>query len=108
MNLRSSIYQLFKRYYIAIGVIIFLFGIILRLISIIFPTTITTLLGELGTFLAVAVAIPFIYDLFLREKDREIFLNDLSAHVSIHLFMSSLQLEILSPTSFIVLSSTSL
>lgn len=76
--MESKIRNLFKKYWIAIGIILILVGLILRIISIFFNNSLLTIIGEVGTFLAVSVAVAFIYDLFLKEIDREIIFNDLS------------------------------
>lgn len=69
---------LFKKYWIALGIIIILFGLVLRVVSLFYDNTLTKILGELGTVIAVSVAIPFIYEIFLKNTDREIIYEDLS------------------------------
>ena len=74
----SNLKNIFKKYKIAIGIILFLFGGILRILSLFYTGHIFQIIGEIGTFIAVAVAVAFLYDIFLKEIDREILFNDLS------------------------------
>jgi hypothetical protein len=74
----TSVKILFKRYSISIGIIIILIGLTLRISTLFYTGIIFSILGEIGTFLAVSVAMAFIYDLFLKETDEKIFLEELS------------------------------
>lgn len=70
--------KIFKKYRIALGIILFLFGVILRILSLLYTGIFFQIIGEIGTFIAVAVAVAFLYDIYLKDIDREILLNDLS------------------------------
>lgn len=83
-GLRSALENLLKRYSTLIAITLFLLGLALRWIA-----TITTggtlgqiawqILGDLGVFVAASVAVPFIYERFLKAEDRMLFLQDLEA-----------------------------
>lgn len=77
-DLKTSLKRLVSRFYGLIAVVLFMAGIVLRVISINRPGAIWPIVGELGTFLAAVVAIPFIYERFLKKEDRQTFLDDLA------------------------------
>jgi len=74
----SNIKRIFKKFKFAIGIILLLCGITLRIFSLLWSGIIFQIIGEIGTFIAVAVAVAYLYDIYLKDIDREIFLNDLS------------------------------
>lgn len=65
------------RYYNLAGAVLFLLGIVLRFFSIGKTDFIWQVMGDIGIFLAAAVAIPFIYDRLIKTEDRQLFLSDL-------------------------------
>ena len=65
------------RYYSLVGTVIFLLGVLLRLIAIGKTGFVWQVIGDIGTFWAVAVAIPFFYDRLIKAEDRKLFLSDL-------------------------------
>lgn len=76
-ELKIALKRLLKRYHGALAAVIFVIGISLRLISINYSSVVWRIIGDFGTFLAAAVAIPFIYERFIRAEDRQVFLSDL-------------------------------
>jgi len=64
-------------YQYAVGVIIFLLGLIARLIGAAHSGFLWSALSDLGTFLSLAVSVTFVYDRFVRQMDHKSFLNDL-------------------------------
>lgn len=75
-ELKFALKRLLKRYHGALAAVIFVIGISLRLISINYSSVVWRIIGDFGTFLAAAVAIPFIYERFIRVEDRQVFLSD--------------------------------
>jgi hypothetical protein len=65
------------KYYALIASVLFIFGIALRIYSISQTGALWSIIGEMGTFLAAVIAIPFIYDKFIKTEDRRLFLSDL-------------------------------
>jgi hypothetical protein len=76
-ELRISLERIMKRYHSLIGGTLFVVGISLRLVTIDRPGLMWKIIGDLGTFLAASVAIPFIYQVFIKTEDRRLFLMDL-------------------------------
>jgi hypothetical protein len=76
-DFKNSLRRILGRYYTLVGAVLFLLGIALRLFSIGKTSFTWQVFGDIGTFLAVAVAIPFIYDRLIKTEDRELFLSDL-------------------------------
>lgn len=76
-NLRTSFRRLLKRHQSLIGTVLFVFGLGLLLASSEFTGIAWRFLGTLGAFVAGAVAIPFIYERFIKAEDRQLFLSDL-------------------------------
>lgn len=76
-DFRSPLKRILGHFYNLIGIILFLLGAMLRLLSIGKEGFVWTALGDFGSFLAVAVAVPFIYDRLIKSEERELFLADL-------------------------------
>lgn len=76
-NFKHSLRKILGRYYSLAGVIIFLLGVILRLSAIDKTGFIWEVAKDLGSFLVVAVAVPFLYEILIKSEERQIFLNDL-------------------------------
>lgn len=76
-DFKNSLRRIMKRYYNFVGVVLFLLGVVLRLFSIEKAGLAWQVIGDLGTFLAVAVVIPFIYDGLIKTEDRQVFRSDL-------------------------------
>jgi len=69
--------RLTGRYQILMTISLFVVGISLRIISIYQTGALWPILGEIGTFIAAVIAIPFIYEKLVKTEDRQIFLSDL-------------------------------
>lgn len=76
-DFKNPLRRLLGRYYTLVGVVLFLLGAVLRLLSIGKAGFTWQVIGDVGTFLAIAVAIPFIYDRLIKTEDRQLFLSDL-------------------------------
>lgn len=76
-DLIRSLSVLFNQYQKLIAVLIFLIGIGLRLYSLNQTSELWKFVGEIGTFLAASIAIPFIYERFIKAVERQLFLKDL-------------------------------
>ena len=76
-DFKKSLKQTLGHYHKLVGAFIFLVGVVLRLLSIVKTGFAYQVIGDIGTFLAVAVAIPFIYDRLIKTEDRQLFLSDL-------------------------------
>lgn len=76
-DFKSSLRKLLKRYSSLVGIVLFLFGVILRLSSIGKTGYFWEVTKDIGTFLAVAVAVPFFYEILIKSEERQLFLNDL-------------------------------
>ena len=76
-DFRSSLRYVLERYHRIIAGTIFSAGIILRFMSTYNTGAIWQLIGDFGTFLAAAIAIPFIYERFLKVEDHRLFISDL-------------------------------
>jgi len=76
-DFKNPLRRIMGRYYNLVGVVLFLLGVVLRLLSIGKTDFAWQVIGDIGTFLAVAVAIPFIYDRLIKTEDRQLFLSDL-------------------------------
>ncbi|MEQ9480858.1 DUF5919 domain-containing protein [Coleofasciculus sp. F4-SAH-05] len=74
---KASLERILKRYQGAIAIILFIIGLGLRILAIDKTDAFWKITGDLGTFLAAAIAIPFIYESSIRAVDRQIFLSDL-------------------------------
>lgn len=74
---KTLLKSLTEKYHTLIAIILFIIGIALRLVSVNKPGAFLPIIGEIGTFLAAVIAIPFIYDKFIKQEDRKIFLSDL-------------------------------
>lgn len=69
--------SLMKKYKLLFAVFIFTFGIFLYIISTLKEGFLWGVLHDIGIFLAASVAIPFVYDIFLRAEDRKIYISDM-------------------------------
>ncbi len=76
-DFRNSLRRITGHYYSLVGAVLFLLGIVLRLLSIGKTGFAYQVIGDIGTFLAIAIAIPFIYDRLIKTEDRQLFLSDL-------------------------------
>lgn len=76
-NFKNPLRRLLGRYYNLAGVIIFFIGIFLRLASIGKIGFFWEATKDFGTFLAVAVFIPFIYERLIKAEERQLFLSDI-------------------------------
>ncbi|GAI94625.1 unnamed protein product, partial [marine sediment metagenome] len=76
-NFKNPLRRIMGRYYSLVGTVLFLLGVVLRLLSIGKTDFAWQVIEDIGTFLAVAVAIPFIYDRLIKTEDRQLFLSDL-------------------------------
>jgi len=76
-DFKNTLRRILGRYYNLVGIILILSGVTLRLLSIGKTGFAWIAIGDLGTFLAIAFAIPFIYDRLIKTEERELFLNDL-------------------------------
>lgn len=77
-DLITSLKDVFDQYKKLIAFIIFVVGFGLRLFSLTQENEPWKFLGEVGTFFAASIAIPFMYDLFIKSVDRKIFLHDMT------------------------------
>ena len=82
---KSSLRYILKKYHNIIAGTIFLVGIILRLLATYNAGVMWQFIGDFGTFLAAAIAIPFIYERFLKAEDRRLFISDLEDVLDIKL-----------------------
>jgi 6-pyruvoyl-tetrahydropterin synthase len=76
-DLVNILSKLFNQYQKLIAFLIFLIGIGLRLYSLNQASEIWNFVGEIGTFLAASIAIPFIYERFIKSVERQLYLNEL-------------------------------
>ena len=76
-DIKLSLRHLFKKYQNSIAITIFLIGVILRLLATYNGGPLWQFVGDFGTFLAAAIAIPFIYERFLKAEDSRLFISDL-------------------------------
>lgn len=76
-DFKNLLRRIIERYYNLVGAALFLLGVALRLLSIGKTGFTYQVIGDIGSFLAVAIAIPFIYDRLIKTEDRQIFLSDL-------------------------------
>jgi hypothetical protein len=76
-DLVNILSKLFNQYQKLIALLIFLIGIGLRLYSLNQASEIWNFVGEIGTFLAASIAIPFIYERFIKSVERQLYLNEL-------------------------------
>lgn len=76
-DFKSPLKRLLGRYYGLVGVIVFLVGILLRLTALGKVGFFWDATKDIGTFLAVAVAIPFFYEKLIKSEERELFLTEL-------------------------------
>jgi hypothetical protein len=76
-DFKSSLKRLLGRYYGLAGVIVFLLGVLLRLAALGKTGFFWDATKDIGTFLAVAVAIPFFYEKLIKSEERQLFLTEL-------------------------------
>jgi hypothetical protein len=76
-DFKNPLRRVMGRYYTLVGAVLFLLGVVLRLLSIGKSAFAWQVTGDIGTFLAVAIAIPFIYNRLIKTEDRQLFLSDL-------------------------------
>lgn len=76
-DFKVSLRRLTGRYQTLLTISLFVVGISLRIISINQTGTLWPILGEIGTFLAAVIAIPFIYEKLVKTEDRQVFLSDM-------------------------------
>jgi hypothetical protein len=76
-DFKASLERTLKRYHGIIAGVLFASGIFLRLLATNYPGLVWQVIGDFGTFLAGAIAIPFIYERFIKSEDRRLFLSDL-------------------------------
>lgn len=69
--------DLFRQYQGLIALLVFVFGLGLRLYSITQTNELWDFIGEVGTFLAASIAIPFIYERFIKVTDQKLLFKDL-------------------------------
>jgi len=74
---KASLERTLKRYHGIIAGILFVLGISLRWLASGYSGAIWQIIGDFGTFLAGAIAIPFIYERLIRAEEHRIFLSDL-------------------------------
>lgn len=74
---KVSLKRMTGRYQILTTVLLFVVGISLRLISINQTGALWSVLGEVGTFIAAVIAIPFIYEKLVKTEEKQVFLSDL-------------------------------
>ncbi|MDJ0619764.1 MAG: DUF5919 domain-containing protein [Calothrix sp. MO_192.B10] len=76
-DLKSPLKKLLGRYYSLAGVIVFLLGVLLRLAALGKTGFFWDATKDIGTFLAVAVAIPFFYEKLIKSEERQLFMTEL-------------------------------
>jgi hypothetical protein len=76
-DFKSPLKKLLDRYYGFAGVIVFLLGVLLRLAALGKTGFFWDATKDVGTFLAVAVAIPFFYEKLIKSEERQLFLTEL-------------------------------
>lgn len=81
-DLKRSLESLFSRYQRLIAILIFLIGIGLRLYTLNQTNELWKFAGEIGTFLAASIAIPFIYERFVKAFEQQLFLQELEKVVN--------------------------
>ncbi|RPI34067.1 MAG: hypothetical protein EHM70_04100 [Chloroflexota bacterium] len=76
-DFKVSLRKMTGRYQILITSFLFVIGISLRIISIYQTGALWSILGEIGTFIAAVIAIPFIYEKLVKTEEKQVFLSDL-------------------------------
>lgn len=84
-DFKSSLEHVLKRYHSIIAGVLFAAGILLRLLGTYYSGAVWEFIGELGTFLAAAIAIPFIYERFIKTEDHRLFISDLEEVLDVKL-----------------------
>ena len=77
-DFKDKFKRLLKKFKIFIAFFIFTVGIAIYIFSALKEGFFWGVTRDFGIFLAASVAIPFVYEIFLRAEDREIYINDLS------------------------------
>ncbi|MBN3949199.1 MAG: hypothetical protein HWQ38_23150 [Nostoc sp. NMS7] len=76
-DFKSSLKRILGRYYGLAGIIVFLVGVLLRLAALGKTGFFWDATKDIGTFLAVAVAIPFFYEKLIKSEEHQLFLTEL-------------------------------
>lgn len=76
-DFKSPLKRILGRYYGLTGIIVFLVGVLLRLAALGKTGFFWDATKDIGTFLAVAVAIPFFYEKLIKSEERQLFLTEL-------------------------------
>lgn len=76
-NFKSPLKKLLGRYYNLAGIIVFLLGVLLRLAALGKTGFVWDATKDIGTFLAVAVALPFFYEKLIKSEERQLFITEL-------------------------------
>jgi len=76
-DLKDSLRQITGKLHNFIALGLFIIGMATRIIAAGQTGALWSILGELGSFIAAVIAIPFIYERFLKTEDRQVFLSDL-------------------------------
>ncbi len=76
-DFKSPLKKLLGRYYSLAGLLIFLLGVLLRLAALGKTGFFWDATKDIGTFLAVAVAIPFFYEKLIKSEERQLFITEL-------------------------------
>jgi hypothetical protein len=76
-DLKVSLEHTLKHHQRILSGILFLIGLSLRLVSIGQPPGLWQIVGELGSFVAAVIAIPFIYERWMKGADRQLLMADL-------------------------------
>jgi len=76
-DFKSPLKKLLGRYYGFAGLIVFLLGVLLRLSALGKTGFFWDATKDIGTFFAVAVAIPFFYEKLIKSEERQLFISEL-------------------------------
>jgi hypothetical protein len=76
-SFKESLKIMLNKYHGIIAFLIFILGVVIRIFASGSQDKIWQIVGDIGTFLAGAVAIPFIYDRLIKSEDKKIFISDL-------------------------------
>lgn len=77
VQLRNRLKRKLGHFYFVLGLLIFVSGVTLRLVAADMHGSLARGLADFGTFIAVAVTVPFIYERFIKSDDKAMFLDDL-------------------------------
>ncbi len=76
-DFKSPLKRLLGRYYSLAGLLVFLLGVLLRLAALGKTGFFWDATKDIGTFFAVAVAIPFFYEKLIKSEERQLFITEL-------------------------------